>query len=66
MSRATGKRWLRGLAFFFVFLAAARFTDCSLTQFWVRRAHLTDIVSAMFPPDWSYIHRILPPLLATV
>ena len=66
MSRATGKRWLRGLVFFFVFLAAARFTDCSLTQFWVRRAHLTDIVSAMFPPDWSYIPRILAPLLATV
>ena len=66
MSRATGKCWFRALVFFLIFLAAARFTDCSLTQFWARRAHLTDIVSAMFPPDWSYIPRILAPLLATV
>ncbi len=66
MTRTSGKRWLRVLGFLLVFLAAAWFTDCSLPQFWVRRSHLTDIVSAMFPPEWSYTPRILAPLLATV
>ena len=66
MTRIPGKRWLRVLAFLLLFLAAARFTDCSVSQFWGRRSHLTDIVSAMFPPDWGYAPRILSPLLATV
>ena len=66
MTRIPGKRWLRVLAFLILFLAAARFTDCSVSQFWGRRSHLTDIVSAMFPPDWGYAPRILSPLLATV
>ena len=66
MTRIPGKRWFRALAFLLLFLAAARFTDCSVSQFWGRRSHLTDIVSAMFPPDWGYAPRILPPLLATV
>ena len=66
MTRIPGKRWLRVLAFLLLFLAAARFTDCSVSQFWRRRSHLTDIVSAMFPPDWGYAPRILSPLLATV
>lgn len=66
MTRGSGKRWLRVLAFLLIFLAAARFTDCSLSRLWIRRSHLTDIVSAMLPPDWSYTPRILLPLLATV
>ena len=66
MTRIPGKRWFRALAFLLLFLAAARFTDCSVSQFWGRRSHLTDIVSAMFPPDWGYAPRILSPLLATV
>ena len=63
MTRSSGKRWLRTLA---LFLAAARFTDCSPTLFWARRSHLTDLISAMLPPDWGYAPRILAPLLATV
>lgn len=66
MTRAAGKRRLGALAFLLMFLAAARFTDCSLSRFWDRRGHLSDIVSAMLPPDWSYAPRIVLPLLATV
>ena len=47
-------------------LAAARFTDCSPALFWARRSHLTDLISAMLPPDWGYAPRILAPLLATL
>ena len=66
MTRAAGKRRIQALAFLLLFLAAARFTDCSPSLFWARRSHLTDIVSAMFPPDWGYALRLLQPLLATV
>ena len=66
MTRATARRWLRALVFLLLFLAAARFTGCSPALFWARRGHLTDIASAMIPPDWSYTARILQPLLATV
>jgi len=66
MTRSSGKRWLRTLALFLLLLAAARFTDCSPALFWARRSHLTDLISAMLPPDWGYAPRILSPLLATV
>ena len=66
MTRSSGKRWLRTLALFLLPLAAARFTNCSLALFWARRSHLTDLISAMLPPDWGYAPRILSPLLATV
>ena len=66
MTRVSAKRWLRALVFLLLFLAAAWFTGCSPALFWARRGHLTDIVSAMLPPDWSYTARILQPLLATV
>ena len=66
MTRSSGKRWLRTLALFLLLLAAARFTDCSPALFWARRSHLTDLISAMLPPDWGYALRILSPLLATV
>ena len=66
MTRASAKRYIRALIFLLLFLAAAWFTGCSPTLFWARRGHLTDIVSAMIPPDWSYTARILQPLLATV
>ena len=66
MTRSSGKRWLRTLALFLLLLAAARFTNCSLALFWARRSHLTDLISAMLPPDWGYAPRILSPLLATV
>ena len=51
MTRSSGKRWLRTLALFLLLLAAARFTDCSPALFWARRSHLTDLISAMLPPD---------------
>ena len=66
MTRSSGKRWLRTLALFLLLLAAARFTDCNPTLLWARRSHLTDLISAMLPPDWGYAPRILAPLLATV
>ena len=66
MTRSSGKRWLRTLALFLLLLAAAWFTDCSPALFWARRSHLTDLISAMLPPDWGYAPRILAPLLATV
>lgn len=66
MTRSSGKRWLRTLALFLLLLAAARFTDCSPTLFWARRSHLTDLISAMLPPDWGYAPESWPPLLATV
>ena len=66
MTRFVKKSWVWVLVLLLLFLAAARFTGCSATQFWLRRAHLTDIVSAMFPPDWRYGPRILAPLWNTV
>ncbi|MCD8054638.1 MAG: phosphonate ABC transporter, permease protein PhnE [Lachnospiraceae bacterium] len=54
------------LVFLLLFFAAAAWTDCSLPQLWARRAHLTDIVSGLFPPDWGYFSHIWKPLLATI
>ena len=62
MTRRAGKRWLWALALLLLFLAAAWFTECSPARFWARRGHLTDLISAMFPPDWGYTSRILTPL----
>ena len=53
MTRRAGKRWLWALALLLLFLAAAWFTECSPARFWARRGHLTDLISAMFPPDWG-------------
>ena len=66
MTRPSKKRWGGTLAFFLLLLAAARFTDCSPALFWSRRSHLTDLLSAMLPPEWGYAPRILAPLLATL
>lgn len=52
--------------FLLLFVLAWRFTGCSLTRFWARRSHLSDVFLRMIPPDWSYFPRILSPLLATV
>lgn len=49
-----------------VFIAAAYFTDCSVSAFWTRKEHLTDIVTEMIPPDFSYLPKILSPLCATI
>lgn len=49
-----------------LFLAAAKMTGCSLSLFWSRKSHLSDILTQMFPPDWSYAGRIVMPLLTTI
>ena len=63
------KRWhsyLIPVLFLILLFWAARFTDCDLPAFWKRKSHLTDLVFNMFPPDLSYLPRILAPLFATV
>lgn len=49
-----------------LFWAAACLTGCDLGLMWSRRAHLTDIVQALFPPDWSFASKVFPLLGATV
>ena len=63
------KRWhsyLIPVLFLILLFWATRFTDCDLPAFWKRKSHLTDLVFNMFPPDLSYLPRILAPLFATV
>ena len=66
MSRPARKRLVSVLVFCLLFFTAARFTSCSPALFWARRSHLTDLLSAMLPPEWGYAPRILAPLLATL
>lgn len=66
MTRGRFHKWGAALAVLLVFLAAARFTGCSVPLFWSRKGHLGDIFSAMIPPDWTYFPRVLRPLGATV
>ena len=66
MSRPARKRLVSVLIFCLLFFTAARFTGCSPALFWARRSHLTDLLSAMLPPEWGYAPRILAPLLATL
>ena len=54
------------LAFVLLFLGAAWFTGCDLSQMWSRRDHLTDIAAKMFPPDWGFLEKVLPLLWATI
>ena len=55
---------------FLLFLAllflTARFTGCDPVTFWKRKSHLTDLISGMFPPDFSYARKILLPLFYTI
>lgn len=55
---------------FLLFLAllflTARFTGCDPVTFWKRKNHLTDLISGMFPPDFSYARKILLPLFYTI
>lgn len=66
MTRA-GKKRLAGtfLALLLLF-GAAWAADCSPGLLWSRRAHLTDLTAAMFPPEWSYAPRLAAPLWATL
>lgn len=66
MSRPARKRLVSVLFFCLLFFTAAQFTGCSPALFWARRSHLTDLLSAMLPPEWGYAPRILAPLLATL
>ena len=49
-----------------IFILSARFSGVDIGLFMARRRHLTDIVSAMFPPSWRYAAKVISPLLATV
>lgn len=55
---------------FLLFLAllflTARFTGYDPVTFWKRKSHLTDLISGMFPPDFSYARKILLPLFYTI
>lgn len=62
----SGHSFLLAALFILLFLLAARFTDCDLLAFWKRKNHLTDLISDMFPPDYSYLPRILSPLFSTI
>lgn len=66
MIRRRIRIWSGILGFLLVFYAAFRFTECSLSLFWERRAHLADIAVRMFPPNWSYAPRIFLPLWYTL
>ena len=66
MTRSRGKRWARALGVLALFVLAFRLTGCDPAVFWARRAHLRDIASQLFPPDWSYLSAIVAPLLATL
>lgn len=66
MSRGRVRRVLWAVLAAAVLFAAARFTRCSPGLLWSRRGHLGDILGKMFPPDWSYLPRVLSPLWATV
>ena len=66
MTRARGRRWARALGVLALFVLAFCLTGCDPAVFWARRAHLRDIVSQLFPPDWSYLSAIVAPLLATL
>lgn len=66
MKSSRRKRIAYALLFCLLFIAAARFTDCSLPLLWRRKQHLGDIVSAMLPPELSFATRVFAPLLATL
>ena len=66
MTRARGRRWALVLGVLALFVLAFWLTGCDPAAFWARRVHLRDIVSQLFPPDWSYLSAIVAPLLATL
>lgn len=66
MSRKRLVRWGTAALFLALLLGAAGMTGCDPAQFWRRRAHLTDLLLGMIPPDWQYLPKVLLPMLATV
>lgn len=66
MNRKRLRRWGDAALLVLLLFTAARMTGCDLSRFWERRAHLTDLLSGMFPPDWGYLPRVLLPMLSTV
>ena len=62
----TRKKLLWALGIFALFIFSSVFTHCDFAFFWSRKSHLTDIISAMFPPDTSYTGKIVMPLIATI
>lgn len=65
MRTARPYRILRAAVTLAVLAACARMTGCSPALFWERRAHLTDLIVRMLPPDWGYLPSVLKPLLVT-
>ncbi len=49
-----------------LFLLSCRASDVSPSLLVQRGGHFGDIVSRLFPPDWSYMPKVLPLLRATV
>ncbi len=66
MNRKRLKRLRTAVLFLLLFLAAAMMTECDLPMLWTRRAHLTDLILDMIPPDLSYLSKIFLPMLSTV
>ena len=66
MTRARAKRWARALGVLALFVLAFLADRLRPRGAWARRAHLRDIAAQLFPPDWSYLSAIVPPLLATL
>lgn len=66
MSQSRRRRALRWAAAVFLFVLSCVLTGVSPAVLIRRGGHFTDIVSRMFPPDISYIPRVLPQLFATV
>lgn len=65
MSRRTKRLCLAALLLL-ALVVSAYLTGCSPALFWSRRAHLSDLVLRMFPPDWAYLPKVLGPLCATI
>lgn len=49
-----------------LFLLSCRASGVSLSLLVRRGRHFGDIVSRLFPPDWSYVPKVLPLLWATI
>ena len=62
-TKRRGAVWAAAAA---LFLLSCRASGVSPSLLVRRGGHFGDIVSHLFPPDWSYLPQVLPPLWATV
>ncbi len=63
---ASRRKWLAAACLLAVFFLCCVFTGVSPALLVRRGGHFADIVTQMFPPDWSYIPRVLPLLWDTI